>query len=208
MSHNRINISIGSVFGDWSVIGDGASYGEAKRIGYPCRCVCGAERIVGSQNLRNGASKGCGCRKIKENADRTRTHGAGSAREHGSKAASVWLDMKKRCLNPNCRNYPRYGGRGITICDRWLGDDGFNNFLLDMGEPSKGYSIGRRDNNGPYEPNNCRWETRKQQQSNMRSNRYGWLDGEKLTMEEIARREGLAPQSIKGRMLKGMYQHK
>lgn len=82
-----------------------------------------------------------------------------------------YLNMKKRCLNKNTTNFNDYGGRGIKICDRWLGPHGFRNFLSDMGDrPSKEYSIGRINNNDGYKPENCRWETPNQQAVNKRNN--------------------------------------
>lgn len=76
--------------------------------------------------------------------------------------------MKTRCLNPKHIGYAYYGGRGISICDRWLGEDGFENFLADMGERPAGTTLDRIDNDGDYEPGNCRWVTPKEQQANAR----------------------------------------
>jgi hypothetical protein len=79
--------------------------------------------------------------------------------------------MKGRCSNPNNPKYPRYGGRGITICDRWLGKDGFQNFISDMGDkPHKGYTLNRIDNDGNYEPSNCEWASRYKQAGNKSNN--------------------------------------
>jgi len=91
-------------------------------------------------------------------------HGYSGTREH-----ATWLDMRNRCRNPAAHNYARYGGRGIKVCDRW---DKFENFISDMGpRPGKGYSIERADNDGHYEPSNCRWATQLEQNRN-KSNLY------------------------------------
>lgn len=92
---------------------------------------------------------------------------------------AIYNSMKQRCFNPNTRSYKNYGGRGITVCDRWLGKNGFRNFLKDMGERPEGktksgralYSIDRIDNDGNYEPDNCRWATPHEQGLNTRRNR-------------------------------------
>lgn len=80
-----------------------------------------------------------------------------------------WRSMKKRCYLPNCSEYFRYGGRGIEVCERWLGKDGYKNFLADMGErPSPTHSLDRINNDGNYEPSNCRWATKREQVANRR----------------------------------------
>lgn len=123
------------------------------------KCSCGAEHkvFIRTKFLKNpiAACKKC---SIKQ---RSIHHGAGTL-EYGS-----WNNMRYRCLNPNSQFYYRYGGRGIKICDRWL--NSFDNFLKDMGfrpEPKEKYSLDRIDNNGNYEPSNCRWATASQQQNN------------------------------------------
>ena len=93
--------------------------------------------------------------------------------------------MCQRCSNMQNRAYGNYGGRGIKVCDRWLGEHGFENFLADMGErPSKEYSIDRIDVNGNYEPSNCRWATRVQQANNTRKNVWLTHNGETHTLSE------------------------
>jgi len=100
-----------------------------------------------------------------------KTHGRG---QDSSGAYNVWMLMRSRCLNKNKRDYPRYGGRGITVCERW---NSFENFLADMGEQPAGMQIDRIDNNGAYSPGNCRWATPKQQARNRRSTIMVTLNG-------------------------------
>jgi len=105
----------------------------------------------------------CGI-QCQRHASKNKRHGYSGTREH-----ATWLDMRNRCRNPAAHNYMRYGGRGIRVCDRW---DTFENFLADMGpRPGKGYSIERADNDGHYEPSNCRWATQLEQNRN-KSNLY------------------------------------
>lgn len=105
----------------------------------------------------------------------------------------VWSDMKGRCLNPNHRQYKDYGGRGITVCDRWMA---FANFLADMAPRPAGLMLDRKDNDGPYSPENCRWATRKEQNSNRRNCIYiEDVDG-KVTLREYCRRRELAYRPI------------
>lgn len=99
------------------------------------------------------------CASLEMNKGKRLRHGYAGTREH-----ATWLDMRNRCRNPDAHNYARYGGRGIKVCERW---DVFENFLADMGpKPGKGYSIERRDNDGNYEPNNCKWATQLEQSRN------------------------------------------
>jgi len=104
--------------------------------------------------------------------------------------------MKKRCLNTNHPSYDQYGGRGIKLCDRWLGYHGFVNFLADMGEKPKGLSLERIDNNEGYSPGNCRWATPLEQSNNTRSNVHIWFAGERLTLSQFCRTLNLDRKSF------------
>jgi hypothetical protein len=121
-----------------------------------CRCRCGIERVVLGHHLRAGKTRSCGCFA----RERSTTHGL--SRTH---VYRVWQGMKERCLNRRHRSYFNYGGRGIKVCERWLI---FENFYADMGDPPPGLSLDRINNNGNYEPNNCRWATQAQQLANRR----------------------------------------
>ncbi len=108
-----------------------------------------------------------------------------------------WTSMKQRCRNPNSTGYALYGARGIQVCERW---NKFANFLADMGEAPDGMTIERIDNNGHYEPNNCRWATLTEQNRNQRTNRLITIDGETLCVTAWAERFGIDPFRIYQRL--------
>lgn len=112
--------------------------------------------------------------------------------------------MCQRCTNPKNTSYRNYGGRGIKVCDRWLGEQGFENFLTDMGErPSDGYSIDRIDNNGDYCPENCRWATKKEQCNNMRKTIMLSYNGETHSLSEWCDITGFCYETAYNRYRKG-----
>lgn len=155
-----------------------------------CRCDCGNEITVQAGNIRNSGTKSCGCLR-KEN---TTTHGMRKTTEYGS-----WSHAKSRCTNPTDKAYKNYGGRGITICDRWL--ESFENFLEDMGlKPSPKHSIDRIDNELGYSKENCRWATAKEQGRNTRANRMVDYQGVKMSLVEAAEKSGIEYNRLKGRL--------
>lgn len=117
----------------------------------------------------------------------------------GEKTATykTWEAMIRRCTMPSQQSYPLYGGRGISVCERWLK---FENFLADMGEKPAGMSIDRKDSAGNYEPENCRWATQKEQQRNRRGNRLLTHDGITATVAEWADRTGMKSAMIRSRI--------
>lgn len=162
---HRVSMT-GKRFGRWVVISV-AGKNRWGQIDWNCLCDCGIKKIVCGSSLRCGNTKSCGCLNREIARDRgkiSKTHGD-SHRGQLTKEYRAWMGMKTRCLNPKNSGYKYYGGRGITICERWLNN--FENFLLDVGRaPSSKLSIDRIDNNGNYEPGNCRWATLLQQNQN------------------------------------------
>jgi len=113
----------------------------------------------------------------------------------------VWYSMIKRCTDPCTTYYEYYGGRGITVCDRWAGENGLSNFMEDMGpRPSKGHSIDRINNDAGYYPENCKWATRAEQARNKRSTRLLTYGGRTLCMEDWAKEIGISPYTIGSRL--------
>lgn len=114
----------------------------------------------------------------------------------------IWNSMKDRCFNSKSKSYPRYGGRGITVCERWR--DSFTTFYADMGaKPGPGYSIERKDNDGDYEPNNCYWATPKEQNANKSTNVKVEHNGRLMIRKEYAKELGISAVTLSTRMNRG-----
>lgn len=193
-SGRQVRDHTGEIFGRWTVLRRAENTG--KRVRWFCRCSCGTERVVPATRLVSGNSKSCGCGSI----DRLTTHGYCRGRAN-SRIYNTYVAMIRRCYNPSYAAYYRYGGRGIEVCARWR--ESFEHFLIDMGEPPPEKTLDRIDNNGHYEPGNCRWATRKEQGRNQRSNRLLTHNGETLSIAEWAERTGLRHVIISQRIDRG-----
>lgn len=181
------------VFGMLTVI-ERAGSDSRKEATWRCRCECGDVTIVTGSRLRSGGTKSCGCLRAIVGASRVR-HGL-----CGSPTHRTWARMVARCTNPNTDQYPRYGGRGITVCERWLT---FENFHEDMGERPKGMTIDRINNDKGYSPSNCRWSTRQDQARNRTSNRVLSIDNHTACVAEWAEISGTPAYRIIQRLRRG-----
>jgi len=139
--------------------------GHGTIVYWRCVCDCGNEVAAATSDLHGGKRKSCGCYRVDVAHGKTLTHGQ-SRRGKWSRAYRAWSGMIQRCTNPKNTKYVDYGGRGITVCDRWRAS--FEDFLADMGDCPPGRSIDRIDNDRGYEPGNCRWATPAQQRRNQR----------------------------------------
>lgn len=170
---------------------------KSQKIYYRCLCDCGKETVVMSSDLRSGHTRSCGCLQAERTSTANLKHGHSMGTGKNSPTYRSWFAMKSRCTNPNNIGYEDYGGRGITVCDRWLE---FVNFLEDMGEKPKGKSLDRIDNDGNYEPGNCRWADNITQANNTRKNRYLTHNGRTQSLSEWARELGFHRETLRKRL--------
>lgn len=185
----------GTRFGKWSVLARAsAPDGQHGFAFWFCRCDCGTERVVVGYALRRGKSLSCGCDVAERISAAMAEHGMTDSPEW-----ETWSSMRRRCYDPSMASYDNYGGRGIRVCDRWL--DSFENFYADMGtRPSDKHSIDRINNDGNYEPDNCRWATWTEQANNRRSTVRLPFRGRTLSTTEWAEVIGIHSSTILARL--------
>lgn len=181
----KLKWPIGFQAGRLTVIGHHGRIG--KRTYLICRCECGRSVRMRADALTRNES--CGCSRVKH------------MKSHSPEFRS-WAHMLERCYNPKDKSYARYGGRGITVCERWR--DSSAQFIADMGpKPSASHSLDRRDNNGNYEPDNCRWATRAEQNRNYGRNVNLTVGDETLCVADWAKRLGIGRSTIEFRLKAG-----
>ncbi len=188
----RTNTLVGKKIGKLKVV---CEIGRVRRAAvYRCHCDCGNFTQVCHGNLQSGHTTSCGCKRVL------------ASTKHGSYQTPtyrIWAAMKQRCFNPHSSKYECYGGRGIKVCKRWAGKNGFKNFLDDMGERPKGKELDRRNNDGNYEPNNCRWVSIRKNRNNTRSNVVLSLGGRRRTIAQWSRKKGINPGTLWDRLNRG-----
>ena len=185
----------GDIFGRLIVIRYAGRTGSENRRSWVCRCECGLEIIVFGKSLINGNTRSCGCYKRDITSDRRKTHGMSSSDEY-----NIWLSMKQRCNNSNNHDYSSYGDRGIKVCERWL--ESFENFYADMGPRPPGKSLDRKDNDGEYHPDNCRWATWIEQANNRRNTIFV----DKIPLSQWAEDNGVKYDAANNNYHKGVFE--
>jgi hypothetical protein len=173
----------GKKFGRLIVQGRSSAPSRSKQAMWICLCDCGKTKIIVSQSIRSGHSTSCGCLHDEMRLTVPYKHGLGKTREY-----HVWKGMIKRCTDVTHKGYRHYGGRGITVCERWL--NSVENFYADMGPRPARTTLDRIENDGNYEPGNCRWASHLTQGANKRNSRFVTAFGETHIISEWARRLG------------------
>jgi len=196
-------VTPGSRYGRLTVISEAERYkapsGHTERR-VLCECDCGNRRVVLLNSVRSGRTHSCGC--LANDATAARNRRNATHRMSKSPTYLCWYSMRQRCNNTHHQAYAKYGGRGITVCERW--EHSFENFLEDMGpRPSAEHSIDRIENDGNYDPENCRWASATQQGRNKHNNVLLSCHGDTMCQSEWAERIGITPEGLSARINRG-----
>lgn len=190
---------VGQRFGRLTVIAEGARTANKKRT-WICRCDCGniKKNPVVGYDLKSGKVQSCGCLYTESNKGRNEKHGKSGIRLH-----RIWLSMRQRCGYSSGDCFKNYGGRGITVCEEWKNNfQAFYDWAMANGYKDN-LTLDRKDTNGNYCPENCRWATMKAQQNNRRNNRIVEYCGEKYTLSELAQKLNIRPATLAWRIAHG-----
>ncbi len=194
-THKMFRNLTGQQFGRWTVVSFAGM--DLARSTWNCRCECGVIRVVLAKSLIKSLSRSCGCYKRDVAGLALTTHG-----QTGTSEYNIWTKMRARCNNPTNNQFHNYGGKGITVCERWL--NSFAHFFADMGpKPTPTHSIDRIDNKLGYFKDNCRWATPKQQAGNTSQNVWLELNGERMIVADWAIRLGVNSFLIYTRLRRG-----
>jgi len=170
---------------------------SGRRTTWLFNCDCGSTKQINLDSVRGGVTRSCGCISRETIAQRSTKHGHSIDRKP-TRTFRAWRHAKSRCLNPRDQKYSIYGGRGITMCERWKHD--FREFLKDMGECPPGKTIDRKNPNGHYEPDNCRWATAHEQARTRTDNVFVEYRGETLVLKDFADALGVNYKALHSRV--------
>lgn len=191
----------GRVFGRLTCIEYAGPYVHKGSL-WKCRCVCGEEVIVQQRHLSSGHTQSCGCLQKERIRNASITHGLSRNDGKVSRLYSVWVGIKNRCFRVKSSDYKHYGGRGITICSEWLEYKPFHDWAIAAGY-KEGLSIDRINNDGNYDPANCRWVPMEKQFDNRRSSHFITFNGETKTVTGWAKSTGISRSAINSRLRRG-----
>ena len=178
----------GKVFGKLTALRK-CGLGPSRNVIWLCACECGKEMMAPADKLRFGRVGSCGCSRLIESRGRFIPE------------KQIWLGLIERCTNDKCPSWKNYGARGIKVCERWIAS--FEAFFADMGRRPRGTTIDRINNNGNYEPSNCRWVNQGEQNNNRRGNVWIEFGGERLTCAQWDRKLGFTLATVRGRLHRG-----
>lgn len=196
MRPDRRNM-VGQTFGRLTVDAELSERDGCGAIMYACSCDCGATASVAGISLRSGHTKSCGCLYSETRKSICRTHGKSRT---NNLTYNSWLRMRRRCSGAAFKDQAHYSGRGISVCERW---NSFSNFLADMGARPPGTTLDRIDNDGNYEPGNCRWASNAEQSRNTSRNVWIEHNGKRLCLKDWADEIGVSPATLHSRYRRG-----
>lgn len=189
-------VKIGDTFGGWTVTPPPTPRGGNTYV--YCTCKCGTEKFVRADYLLKGVTKSCGCLRAHWTVKHGHSRGNSKLGSLKTPEYATWDAMIQRCTNPKAMFWENYGGRGIRVCDRWR--NSFAHFLEDMGNRPDGHSIDRINNDGNYEPSNCRWATTGEQLRNTRRNVSITFNGKTMCMKDWAKELGMSVPVLRNRI--------